>query len=603
VNFTGNASTDDVAVTGYSWNFGDGSPVVTTANATHTYSSAGSYTAVLTVTDGSGLVDTESLGITVTPPQGSTTILTLIDADLDVDLLTLSNNQQINSTMTQGKGLNIRANTNPAVVGSVYIALSGPVNATITENVAPYALFGDVSGNYNPVALPVGNYTLSALSYSGKNRAGTLLETATLQFSIVAGGGGNQAPVAVASATPLSGTAPLVVNFTGSNSTDDVAVTGYSWNFGDGSPTATTANPSHTYSTAGSYTAVLTVTDGGGLTNTASINITVSNPPVNQAPVAVASATPLSGTAPLNVNFTGSASTDDVAVTGYSWNFGDGSPVVTTANATHTYSSAGSYTAVLTVTDGSGLQDTESISITVSSGPQNGIVSLTLIDADQDVDLFNLSNGQQISAAVTQGKGLNIRANTNPAIVGSVYIALSGPVNATITENVAPYALFGDVSGNYNPVSFPLGNYTLSATNYSGRNRTGTAGQTVTLQFSIVQDNPNKGSTSGLNPDDIDAQNGLVTPLSGNTAQMDGYLFPNPATSHVFLQVDPSTIVKSIIILDMSGRVINRYKSVETTVGEGLYRLEISNLESGVYNVVIENQTSKGSNYKLIVRN
>lgn len=50
-----------------------------------------------------------------------------------------------------------------------------------------------------------------------------------------------------------------------------------SWNFGDGT-TSTATNPSKTYSAAGTYTVALTVTDNGGLSNTKSASVTVTNP-------------------------------------------------------------------------------------------------------------------------------------------------------------------------------------------------------------------------------------------------------------------------------------------------------------------------------------
>ena len=65
------------------------------------------------------------------------------------------------------------------------------------------------------------------------------------------GGGGNQPPTAVATASPLSGDAPLNVSFTGDSSTDDVGVESYSWDFGDGTGTSTLATPSYTYGSAG----------------------------------------------------------------------------------------------------------------------------------------------------------------------------------------------------------------------------------------------------------------------------------------------------------------------------------------------------------------
>ncbi|MFC7308177.1 carbohydrate-binding protein [Streptomyces monticola] len=90
-------------------------------------------------------------------------------------------------------------------------------------------------------------------------------------------GVGNRNPVAVAKADRTSGQSPLAVNFSsaGSNDPEGAALT-YAWTFGDGG-TSTAANPSHTYTANGTYTAKLTVTDPQGLAGTASVLITVGN--------------------------------------------------------------------------------------------------------------------------------------------------------------------------------------------------------------------------------------------------------------------------------------------------------------------------------------
>ncbi|GAA2360564.1 ThuA domain-containing protein [Dactylosporangium salmoneum] len=88
---------------------------------------------------------------------------------------------------------------------------------------------------------------------------------------------GNRAPIAQAAAQPTSGQAPLTVQFSsaGSRDPDGQAIT-YAWAFGDGG-TSTEANPSHTYTTNGNFTAQLTVTDDGGRTGTANVLVTVGN--------------------------------------------------------------------------------------------------------------------------------------------------------------------------------------------------------------------------------------------------------------------------------------------------------------------------------------
>jgi glucose/arabinose dehydrogenase len=102
--------------------------------------------------------------------------------------------------------------------------------------------------------------------------------------------GTNLPPVAVASANPTSGNAPLTVQFTGSGSSDpEGAALSYAWDLdGDGAyDDSTAANPSYTYLTQASVTARLRVTDPGGLTGTASVVITVGNPPSNSPVVTI----------------------------------------------------------------------------------------------------------------------------------------------------------------------------------------------------------------------------------------------------------------------------------------------------------------------------
>ncbi|WP_432955651.1 ThuA domain-containing protein [Micromonospora haikouensis] len=88
---------------------------------------------------------------------------------------------------------------------------------------------------------------------------------------------GSRAPIAQASADPSSGPAPLTVNFSSAGSRDpDGGTLTYSWAFGDGQ-TSTEANPTHTYATAGDYTAQLTVTNPAGRTAVANVPVTVGN--------------------------------------------------------------------------------------------------------------------------------------------------------------------------------------------------------------------------------------------------------------------------------------------------------------------------------------
>jgi PKD repeat protein len=96
------------------------------------------------------------------------------------------------------------------------------------------------------------------------------------------------APVASFTATPTSGTAPLIVQFTDTSTNNP---TSWSWDFGDGSGASTAQNPAHNYSTPGTYTVTLTATNSGG-----SNTITKSNYVTIYNPLKVISFNPANGT-------------------------------------------------------------------------------------------------------------------------------------------------------------------------------------------------------------------------------------------------------------------------------------------------------------------
>ncbi|GAA3201940.1 PQQ-dependent sugar dehydrogenase [Dactylosporangium siamense] len=88
---------------------------------------------------------------------------------------------------------------------------------------------------------------------------------------------GGASPVARVTADRTNGPAPLTVNFSGAgSSTPDGGPLTYSWTFGDGA-SSTAASPAHTYTANGNYTAVLTVTNAAGKTNSASVPVTAGN--------------------------------------------------------------------------------------------------------------------------------------------------------------------------------------------------------------------------------------------------------------------------------------------------------------------------------------
>jgi glucose/arabinose dehydrogenase len=91
---------------------------------------------------------------------------------------------------------------------------------------------------------------------------------------------GNREPLAAATATPASGPPPLAVQFSSSGSSDpDFDQLSYEWDFGDGSPDSTEANPTHTFTSLGAFDVTLTVDDGNGASDTDTVAIVVGYPP------------------------------------------------------------------------------------------------------------------------------------------------------------------------------------------------------------------------------------------------------------------------------------------------------------------------------------
>ncbi|MDQ2740322.1 MAG: PKD domain-containing protein, partial [Actinomycetota bacterium] len=153
------------------------------------------------------------------------------------------------------------------------------------------------------------------------------------------------APVAAISAA-VSGLS-VAFDGTGSTASDGASISGYSWDFGDGA-SSTQAKPVHAYSKAGSYPVTLTVTDSMGAVSTAATKTVAVV--TDAAPVA--SFTSSVSALALSVDASDSTASDGATLS-YAWDFGDGG-TGTGKTASHTYASAGPYTAKLTVTDSKG---------------------------------------------------------------------------------------------------------------------------------------------------------------------------------------------------------------------------------------------------------
>lgn len=299
-----NTSTGPGTITNYAWNFGDGNQS-NLQNPTHTYATAGTYVACLTI-----------YGIN----NNITYTCTYCD------------------TIVVGNPCNASYGWNVGAGNSVFFNNTSTTPGTITT----YAwTFGD--GGTSNVANPVYTYALSGwynvcLTVSGFVTGTNTPFSCTYCDSIQVG-----TPVQPCNANFSSTTSGLNVNFT-NLSAGPGTILNYSWTFGDGG-TSALQNPSHTYANAGNYTVCLAIQGvNNGVTYTCqycdSIYVTAGGQPCNASFTSTyTSATTLAFT---------NTSTGTGTLMQTQWNFGDGGTSVL-ANPTHTYAFGGWYNVCLTV--------------------------------------------------------------------------------------------------------------------------------------------------------------------------------------------------------------------------------------------------------------
>jgi hypothetical protein len=154
------------------------------------------------------------------------------------------------------------------------------------------------------------------------------------------------------------------------------------------------------------------------------------------------------------------------------------------------------------------------------------ISELTLINAAKQKALRTLEDGD-IIVFDTDGSALNVRADVSGK-AGSVAFYLDGKLFST--ENVAPYALGLDDSGVYRKWTPSIGSHTLRVTPYSGSNRTGTAGATTEIEFTVQKELALEEKLESSPP--VPGLPSLSSILYGVTGQLNQALYGTLALSY-----------------------------------------------------------------------
>lgn len=319
--FTDNSVSNSTGgIVAWNWNFGDNS-TSNLQNPNHTYATYGNYNVTLIVTNSDGCNDTIQQTVQVYEKPNA------------------------NFTFTnQCNGTAVPFNSTSSIV-------SGSISSTVWD-------FGDnTSGTGTSTShlyANAGTYNVTLIVSSNQGCLDTITNTITVFNN----------PTAQFTHQNVCLGSAINFNNTSSVAAPDV-ISSYLWAFGDGSPTSTQTNPSHTYLNEGTYTVTLIATTSNNCSGVANVNVSVFD-----APTASFSFVDACENTP--VVFTNNSTNPNIGNIGsFSWNFGDGSPLETAnTNPTHTYTTAGTYTVTLIVNSSNlGCADTLQQTINIFPSP------------------------------------------------------------------------------------------------------------------------------------------------------------------------------------------------------------------------------------------
>lgn len=333
--FTDNSSTSSGTIISYSWDMDDGSPLTTAQNPFYIYSAAGIYNVTLMINNSMGCADTaiKTAQVYFNPIAGFN--------HNDVcfgDTIHFSNTSSIDSTSSIASYLWVFGDgsaTNNLQDPSHYYSAPGTNNVTlVTTSINGCAAVANILvKTFDP---PVTGFTFN----------NTCLFDSVLFTNT--------------SVDPAMGT-----------------IAGWSWNFGDNSPTNTVSwNPGHLYAAPGNYQLTLiTFSSNLGCPDTLQDSITIFPMPAANF-----------GTAPVCLNqamdFYDSSNVSVGTVTGWSWDFGDNTPTGNTQNPSHTYTGAATYSVSLIATSSNGCKDTSVKSVVVHPLPAVQFATVNVCDGN-----------------------------------------------------------------------------------------------------------------------------------------------------------------------------------------------------------------------------
>jgi gliding motility-associated-like protein len=326
--FTNTSTVDpSTSIASYLWVFGDGSPTSNLKNPAHYYSTKGTYTVTLVTTTIDGC--------------SNAAIVTVNNFDTPTSVFTYSNTCLANSAVFTNA-------STPPTMGTLAnwswnFGDGSPLNTTVSS---PQHLYN-----------APGNYQVTLITHSSN-----LGCPDTLQDSITV------YPMPFANFNFTNVCLHDAMNFNDSSIVASGSIASWSWNFGDGSTLATIQNPSHTYTSPGTYSVSLIVTTNNGCKDTALKSVVV-----HPLPVAQFSRVNVCDGTSVQFNNLSTIAVPDIMQT-WTYNYGDGNSG-TIPSPSHLYAAPGSYTVKLVTVTGFGCSDSISKLSIVHPNPVTDFVT------------------------------------------------------------------------------------------------------------------------------------------------------------------------------------------------------------------------------------
>jgi gliding motility-associated-like protein len=414
----------------YFWSFGNG----TTSNSANppsvTYNNFGNFTIQLIVTDQGGCKDTATATVKVNVFNAnftSDTTKACVGSTIKFSDLTgvatswnwsfsggnpasstqqnpsvsystagtysvtlIASNQNIcKDTITKTNFITIFPNPNPGFTTSKDTACKVPFNVTFNDTTTGAAAWQWSFGNGNNSTLQnpsntytvVGNYTVSVTVTDINGCKASVTKNNLIKIIT---------PKANFSASPLTGCKPLLVNFT-DNSNAIPSPNQWIWDFGDGTPSINTPNPSHIYTDTGSFNISLKIINAEGCTDSITLNNYVQ---VGMKPIVDFIPKDTTHCHPFPLVFTDQSSS---YANNWKWNFGDGKSS-TVKNPATMYTDTGYFNVTL-IAGHYGCFDTLKIDSAVHVLPAKPIFTITPqigCDTPHVVTFADMSQGADI---------------------------------------------------------------------------------------------------------------------------------------------------------------------------------------------------------------